>query len=67
MNKFIVVFYLIVLSPRMVYAYIDPGSITILIQVLIVAIGGGIIAFRRNVANVFRWIFRIKRNKYPEK
>lgn len=48
------------------YAYIDPGSITVLLQVIVALIAGSVIAFRRIFVNLFCKIFRIGKNDNSE-
>lgn len=54
-----VIIYLIVFTPQYLYGYIDPGSIAILLQLLIAGIAGALVAFRRYVALVFKKLFKI--------
>ena len=52
----LVLFYtgLIVLGlERPAHAYVDPGSIAILVQVLVAGLGGAIITFRRYLLDLF--------------
>ena len=39
------------------WAYVDPGSVSILIQFLIAAVAGGLLAFRNHVSRIFRSVF----------
>ena len=61
--KFVFLACAVFFVPRNACAYIDPGSISILIQVVVVAVGGIIIAFRTAIANVFRRLLGLKKNK----
>ncbi len=49
-------------SPTVVLAYVDPGSIAILLQMLVAWIIGLSIAFRGIVINTIKKIFNIKKS-----
>ena len=55
----VLIVYFLLFFSKNAYAYIDPGSIAILVQVILAAIAGGFIAFRRFFVNLFCRIFRI--------
>lgn len=59
----IVIASLIVVTPQYAYAYIDPGSITILLQVLLAGIAGALFTFRSYVASFFKNLFKINKDK----
>lgn len=44
------------------YAYVDPGSVSVLIQFLIAAVAGGMLAFRSHVSRIFRSVFAKKKD-----
>jgi hypothetical protein len=59
----LLILYFVFMFPQHAHAYIDPGSIAVLLQVILAGVAGVLIAFRRSVANVFRRV--LNRNKKP--
>ncbi len=50
----------LLLEPCVAYAYIDPGSVMLIWQGLIAAIGAVIVFFRQPLETIKRWIRRVR-------
>jgi len=58
LSYFFLAAYIIVAFPNTAHAYIDPGSGTILLQVLFALFGGAILTFRKMISDFFKGILR---------
>ena len=58
---FIIMIYLVMVTPQNAYAYIGPVSITILLQLLLAGIAGALVVARGYIALLFRKL--LKRGK----
>ena len=54
----LLVFSFLAISVQDVYAYIDPGSLTYIIQILVASIAGGLFAFRAKVISLYHGLFK---------
>jgi len=52
------VFCFLAISVQDVYAYIDPSSLTYIIQILVASIAGGLFAFRTKVISLYHGLFK---------
>ena len=60
-NNILIIIYFLMLITSNLYAYIDPGSTSILLQLLIAGIAGGLAVFKRYVALFFRYLVKISK------
>ena len=56
-NIFIII-YIVMLIPSNLFGYIDPGSITILLQLLLAGIAGFLVTFRNYIVSIFKTLFK---------
>ena len=60
-DKFVIIIsYLILVClflPSIAFAYVDPGSISIVLQVGMAFLLGGLLAFKNKISNTLRYIF----------
>jgi hypothetical protein len=54
----LLVFSFLAISVQDVYAYIDPSSLTYIIQILVASIAGGLFAFREKVIALYHVLFK---------
>jgi hypothetical protein len=64
----VLVLYFLLFFSKDAYAYIEPGSFTVLIQGVMAILAGGIVVFRRYIVSIFSKLFRPnKKGKSEEK
>ena len=61
-NIFIFI-YIVMLIPSNLFGYIDPGSITILLQLLLAGIAGFLVTFRNYIVSIFKTLFKKNKEK----
>lgn len=57
-----IVFYLIfslLLMPSIAFAYVDPGSVSILLQVILAFFLGGLLTFKKKIIEMIKSLYRI--------
>ena len=62
-TNILIIIYIIIFTPQYAYGYIDPGSITILLQLLMAGIAGFLVTFRHYVVSVFKTLFKKNKEK----
>jgi len=62
-TNILIIIYIVMLIPSNLFGYIDPGSITILLQLLLAGIAGFLVTFRHYVVSVFKTLFKKNKEK----
>ena len=62
-TNILIIIYIIIFTPQYAYCYIDPWSITILLQLLLAGIAGFLVTFRHYVVSVFKTLFKKNKEK----
>ena len=62
-TNILIIIYIVLLIPSNLFGYIDPGSITILLQLLLAGIAGFLVTFRHYVVSVFKTLFKKNKEK----
>ncbi len=63
----VLIVYFLLFFSKNAYAYIEPGSLTIIIQGIVAALAGGIVVFRRYIVGSFSRLFKINKKEKSEK
>ena len=62
-TNILIIIYIVIFTPQPAYGYIDPGSLSILLQVLLAGIAGFLVTFRHYVVSVFKTLFKKNKEK----
>ena len=62
-TNILIIIYIVIFTPQPAYGYIDPGSIAILLQLLLAGIAGFLVTFRHYVVSVFKTLFKKNKEK----
>ena len=57
-TNILIIIYIVIFTPQPAYGYIDPGSITILLQLLLAGIAGFLVTFRNYIVSIFKTLFK---------
>ena len=57
-TNILIIIYIVIFTPQPAYGYIDPGSIAVLLQVIIAGIVGFLAVFRNYIVSVFKKLFK---------
>ena len=66
-SNYLFIVYVVLFIPNNLYAYIDPGSGSMLLQALIAGIAGIIFAFKTYVVGFFHKLFRREKKESLKK
>ena len=57
-TNILIIIYIVIFTPQPAYGYIDPGSLSILLQVLLAGIAGVLVTFRNYIVLIFKTLFK---------
>ena len=57
-SNILIIIYIVIFTHQPAYGYIDPGSLSILLQVLLAGIAGVLVTFRNYIVSIFKTLFK---------